>query len=363
MRLVSNPTSVDSREISVLAVCETILAVLASILIAVHLDTTIWIAVSASVAPFLLLRTKKSTELGLRLFERFTAWSDKRPAGINLVLPGIGAVCIRVFATVRCAIWHPIETLRAIPENWARIALCVDTFHPPEIVPAYHLQGSDTELKVTGLPVDAWQQVRSASFGLKPAVAILGALFCIILFGPPLLYRWSLKATSLVYSPLLWVLFVASRKIPDVQIALDRIRRSDLSRIITAYSVIILAALASKLAMMVIWDGFADWWAQTPLGNILAIYVAPAEVPLWQVAAAINAIVAISLFVFAGAALMRFGAPDEWPHKRIEVVVRSLVVVRSSLTLYTIACTLYITLEAAKEWDLPALGMKLFPWQ
>lgn len=57
-------------EASVLAIVETVLAITLSILLAVKRGSAIYIAAAACIAPFLLLRTERSTELALQ-------WADK----------------------------------------------------------------------------------------------------------------------------------------------------------------------------------------------------------------------------------------------------------------------------------------------
>lgn len=43
-------------------------------------------------------------------------------------------------------------------------------------------------------------------------------------------------------------------------------------------------------------------------------------------------------------------------------VFRVGLFIRPILSGYRIACTLYITIRAASDWNWPALGTKLFPW-
>lgn len=74
MRIHSTRESVEAGEISVLAIVETLAAMLLSIFIAVQFGTLKWIAVSCCVAPLLLLRTEKSVSLCLKMFESFETW-------------------------------------------------------------------------------------------------------------------------------------------------------------------------------------------------------------------------------------------------------------------------------------------------
>ena len=69
MRLYSTAESVDKGEISILAIVETIAATSLAIYLSVKFGSFKWIAWSACIAPFLLLRTEQSTVLGIKLWD------------------------------------------------------------------------------------------------------------------------------------------------------------------------------------------------------------------------------------------------------------------------------------------------------
>ena len=68
MRFHSTLESVKNREMTVLAILETVAAVSLSIWLATRSGSLFYIVVATLLAPFLLLRTGESTKLGLRLF-------------------------------------------------------------------------------------------------------------------------------------------------------------------------------------------------------------------------------------------------------------------------------------------------------
>jgi len=79
MRLYSTAESVDKGEISLLAILETILATAIAIYLSVTFDSFKWIAWSACIAPFLLLRTEQSTAVGIKRLDEHVQWiEDKR---------------------------------------------------------------------------------------------------------------------------------------------------------------------------------------------------------------------------------------------------------------------------------------------
>nr|VFJ61952.1 MAG: hypothetical protein BECKDK2373B_GA0170837_110520 [Candidatus Kentron sp. DK] len=68
MRWISTPDSVEKNEPTVLAIVETVLAVAAYWGIAWWFDTHVHLLISICVTPLLLLRSKESTEKGVRWF-------------------------------------------------------------------------------------------------------------------------------------------------------------------------------------------------------------------------------------------------------------------------------------------------------
>jgi hypothetical protein len=172
-----------------------------------------------------------------------------------------------------------------------------------------------------------------------PALSVyylVGFAILVILFGPALIYRWALKATSISYLPLLWIVRSTFRKITDLTAALRRYRKSDLAIVTVVYSAVIIVFFVGKIICMIGVETFAAWWNEGKLTKLLSIYVRPSEIPIWQIAAFINAILAIGLFWFAGEALLRKRERRPWSDLLIERVIRSTTFFRCVLTLYTV---------------------------
>ncbi len=101
MRFHSTLESVEAGEVSVLAVLETVLAVSVALYVAFRFDYTMHIAFGAIVAPFLMLRTTRSTLLGVRSLDRIATRGSEiiLAAQTNRVVrslpPGDGVHCTR----------------------------------------------------------------------------------------------------------------------------------------------------------------------------------------------------------------------------------------------------------------------------
>ncbi len=387
MLLHSTAESVDKGEISLLAIVETILATAIAIYLSVKFDSLKWIAWTACVAPFFLLRTQDSIKLGFKLFLKigyqFTDRIEKprneiRKAEnwVNLIksIGGqilltcslvIGVALIRFVSVLFTCCRHPFISISSIPANWCRAALYMDFCHPLELIPGYPYKTGDGRFTVSGyfmtmLSDISWRKTSQWKLLLFLIPFMMPVV--IVWFAPLLLYRWSMTATAIVYTPLLWIVWSSFRKMPDIAAALRRKRQSDLTRVVVFYSILVITGFAIKFILMVKWSQFAGWWNMTPLTEFFAIYVVPAEIPPWQVAALINAFWAIGLFGYAKEALMRVDTSEAWPPTVVESVLRVSSFGTKVLTLYTVACTGYLTVQAATSWNLPKLGTKLFPW-
>ena len=91
IRWVSNPESIKADQPSVLAIAETLAAMGVSVWIAVKWQTYIHIAIGASIAPLLLMRTDESCVRGAGIAEKI-AYSPVMlllMVPMLLVLPGV----------------------------------------------------------------------------------------------------------------------------------------------------------------------------------------------------------------------------------------------------------------------------------
>jgi hypothetical protein len=127
MRILSTEQSVAKNEPTIMAIAETLLAVAISVGIAIQYQTLVHVALSACIAPLLLMRSPDSVALGVRWFNRI---KPKKPANKNNLLSVgwqylrilVSSVAIKIAATVG----HPIKGIQNIPTNWLRVVFCTD---------------------------------------------------------------------------------------------------------------------------------------------------------------------------------------------------------------------------------------------
>ena len=363
MRWVSSKESVAKGEVSVLAIVETLCAIALVFYLSSHFNTLRWLAIAMCVAPLLLLRTEESTRLGIEWFDKWRqrAWCyavkmdaiggrlNAFKATVVFILGSAVAVfSIRILATLWTCFRKPISAVHAIPGNWSRVAFSFDFCFPPELIPEHPKANFDSVKR--GFRIQGVTQIISL---------LLGPLFL-----PAFLYRWSLKATSIIYAPLVFVAYSTFSEGKDLRTKLELIRRGDLSRIRVLYGFfIVIVPFIVKLVLMAKWNGFAAWWNGNPITEFLAIYVAPAEIPKWQLAQLANSLLAIGYIFFARRALLGYELQHPWPETRVKRILGFVSGLCRILAIYTIVCTFYIFMHEASHWNLPALGEKWVPWQ
>jgi len=359
MRLHSTPGSIRQSEVSILAVIETILAIGGTVvLISFGYWRHFWIMVL--VTPLLLLRTERSQSLGLSAFARgFNLWLQLPPTvAVILTLPLLilGSLVVKIASTVRTVVAAPIDSLTEIPKNWFLQVLCVDSFHPPELVPGIESSPDKTldELKISNL--------RLTLSGLTWPATILFIPSVLPAYALSFTYRMTLKGTSIVWAPLLWI--VPKFKPNDsLVVRLKRINKSSRGRCTLVLSAFVIVGFLAKL---LIYNGAIALSAAVPgpFGKLLVDYIAPTTLPLWQIASILNSILAIVLFLWSGDEIIRLedqtsqrssSFPDYW--------LRSTTVIRNLLSVYTSTCLAYLTLVRSQVIHLPPLDEKLFPWQ
>jgi hypothetical protein len=395
VRLRSTLESVDKGEVSILAILET----LAAVSLVFHLSSRSigleWLAVAICVAPLLLLRTEKSTSLGVRYWQAgrekldflesriddlnkksvmlpvgrqlrlklsWTGWLlNFRTDIVFLSLLAILVVAVRFTATLVSALANPIGAIRAVPQNWARFAISTDSFFPIEPVPG------ESSFFSSGFWSFAKRRYEQMTDGQQTAAKILllpELLFILLVyFLPALFYRWSLKATTIIYAPFVFIAHQTFTDAPNLRDELRIRKASSVTNLSVLVGVVFILGFLLKLAFIREAGTFVGWWNSKEVDEFVALYVAPAEIPKWQLSSLLNSGIAIAVFFFVREALVRVENNQPWPEHAVQRILGFTFSVRVLLTLYTILCTAYITLRAARDWNLPAIAEKWFPWQ
>lgn len=368
MRLHSTVSSFLKREVTLLAIIESCLATGATLWLAWrgHWE---YLGIAAIVTPFLLLRTPESTRRGLIWFEKgMHCFLDRALGRSGSVALGVALLCIclpifvvlhsliaKIGATLRALVIKPIDSLAAVPGNWFGQVLCIDFFHPPELVP-----GMEAKRSLYRFP-----GFKEFSSGRGCGEVLFAACYALVVGTPFLfvfIYRLSLKATAIVWLPLLWI-FPKLRPKESVTTRLRLIQHSSWGRFVAIVSFIVLIAFGAKLMLYNEAVLLSQSLFTGDIGRLARHYIAPAELPVWQVASTVNSLLALALFFWADNQLIKLEDPACAAARRsTDVLLRVASVTRATLSLYTSACLLYLAVLRAGVFNWPPLGEKLFPW-
>lgn len=394
MRLYSTPQSALAGEVTVLAIIETIAATAFSIWLVVHRGTLTHVVIGACAAPFLLLRTDDATTLAITWFNHLDALLDKmsdfqdesQRAHKRLRLSLVIALSVllilivylamflsRPLSVILVALRSPIDAIRAIPQNWNRMVLATDLFHLPEIIP-----GAET---TSELPLDifirfstVWTTTREELFEGKLLMGVFGIFFVLIFYVPALAYRYALKATAIIYLPILWTLHDSSVGSANFRYKLEDIKESQIERLKRWYSGFVLLFLV--IIPFIIYLTKQEWWqeittwmqsAHPAVIALLSAFLPTApsglEIHGWHLARGINATLTIALFVWTDGKLRQMARGT---FQKTGAAVASLnlwLLVRGILTLYIIGCTIYIVAAAVNWRGLWPVHVRWFPWR
>lgn len=385
VRVHSTTETAAAGEITLLAMLETAVAVGISIWLAWHRHSLRHVEVGACLAPLLLLRTERSTELALRWmagFMRLAKAERDRLDGLQLIaflftfaLAGVPLVLVvvRGASIAVTVIQHPFLCLRELPSNWRRVVLATDFFCTPELIPGaeQHPLLKTLEL-VDWLRFNVWrssikERVTTHSTGGAMQVAV-----AVLIYLPAVLYRFSVKATSIIYLPLLFI--IADHPSGNLRLQLRDLAFSEIEKLKRLYSAFVIFCLniipATVYFLLRAWWRELVAWAQDHIPQTairlpsLFLFTIPNGIELdgWHIARTVNSILTIGLWIFAKEKLNHM---EEQPAIAADAPSKGIaawLAVRRVLTVYIIGCTIYILVTTVDWRAIPPIHVRWLPW-
>jgi len=215
MRLYSTDESARQGEPSVLAIMETLIAMGATLWIAIYFETLVHIFVSAAVAPLLLLRTDRSCVRALWWYE--SALGDRttnRFLHVLVLSHPLRVIGVRIVSTVLECVFNFKGVIGAIPRNFHANTKAIDFRVAPQWLPlpdhSSHEQlpswtkYASVYSHARALIVEcrtAWTHIGYLNASM--ALPLIGIMFLLFLI-PAIAYRWSIKSTAVIWWPLIW---------------------------------------------------------------------------------------------------------------------------------------------------------------
>lgn len=385
IRFCSTRESVARGEVSVLAIMETLLAVGILFFVPLWTGTPHLVAGACLIAPLSLLRTQDSIQLGLKWYNRhfFSWWMTAVDVlavmtalylnyQVRKSIPGLGPLAIalgwgplvlavywpkyfliRTGSVLHSLVMSPIVALRSIPVNWRKVVMSEDSLVHTEFLPGKgegplelfrrNVFSERARRKNSRLPFLAkWAKIGVYTIGFVCLTIVTSA------------YRWSLKATCLIYLPLVWLANKAQyTPHSSVRNMLHDYLMDDIQRVRRWLAYLAFAALTVKVFIWWHLDT-ARVWAHThvpewalKLAHEWNHYFDLENLPWWQITPALNGIIALGMMVYARRVL---NLKDYTPTDT--VVLRNwrvLSVVSGTLSVYTIICLLLLTWKTG-DW-------------
>ena len=270
MQLFSTRESISVRRVSALAVLETIVSFIFILLLSKY-DSSRYIFILAALAPLGLLRSSKSIATGLLYLDYYEKNRTLKSAIQILVhiLFLAADFCslynrtysknasllafllfshymghlwvIRFLSTGYVLVSDPLKSISSMASNWRRIVFCEDLITPPSYLPGYHYGPRECADEIIGW-VPQGIAGKIIHFGLYWMLLFQAFLFANI-------FRFSVKATCILFWPFLTFSKTASISSRSSALAFRSFRCSDLNRFRAGFSVIIILALIAKLSL------------------------------------------------------------------------------------------------------------------
>lgn len=370
-----------------------------TIWVALHYQTVVHVAISGCIAPFLLLRTEAATKLALSWFEtdgigvrslgfvakplflRLTPQPSRQPRLIAAVYAiGVVAftcfVCVavavaclvaRVASTIIALMREPTTAFRAVTVNWRRVSCATDMNCQPELLPGLEGRNCPSALSQF-MPGQYFPKIFTASSGHESlAVILLTVPMILFVYLPSFIYRFSLKSTSLIYMPFMFVIrshigedLTAKERIHDVKFGATETLQWWYSLIVVIANCVALSFLSARIAVL---NHAID--AGGPMMALLCDLFLPTNgqqltLKAWHLARFANSAIVLWLFHFADRAERRLGS-GRWTDNQVTTTFEIVRRVQVVLALYTTSCALSRVIQFALYAKVPPVGFEFLP--
>lgn len=357
--LYSTPESFKNNSISILALFETVSAMIVYFIIAVNYGA-LHLTIAVIIAPLLLLRTKESMEYALQHSKSFH--NNSIPAPENMpspqkqtllciaiiffmmafmfiffaditspflmyfyeasiamfviwLLAGVYAVfwymflpfIMRILATMYGAYHYPNKSISNIPNNWWAQIAYLDSMHPPEVLPGSIIYEKSNNrvsaLQPYGFVCASAQLANSEKNILKKIKSILYIQITSIGYLTTAIsayfFRWSIKGTSVLLLPLVWLIFDAKTTEPKFYI------QSTLMKSLFKGAVIICVGAIGALCLKLFGD---DSWFSDSIKlyldkndpyDVISHFIFINNFFSWQIFIVITSVITVFSFLFA----------------------------------------------------------------
>lgn len=389
MKTYCTPESALRNETSIFAIIETTIVLSFSLFFAIYYNYYWHIAIGTSLGFFLLLRTDASISRGLKWYVNIDSYYSEKIItryehviednkwvrychSLLIVVPLFGCIAlfIKIFATVFTVLQRPLYSIKEIPLNWFRIAFAVDIKHPPEILPGIETFHQDEFARLDTFRWKAFidfihesfENISSESESEPPITLVLNILFFYVLFPvtlficlfiPAYLYRFSLKSTTLIYFPLIWLIGKKDQKQDDINLIVADLLDSKFERVKYHYSwFAILILTIFPLCLSFYWQNLIN----IPSEKGVLIYFFPLEqIGSWHITRVVSALITIALIVFLDKRRVHLNYHGHSFGQVETFFIKLAKRIRTVLSIWTLACGFYIIMSIVDWTTFPLI--------
>jgi len=400
MKIFAKNIPRGSSEVSMLAIVETLVACALAIYLTQHPKWMAWLALYICLAPLLLLRTKASVRLGLAWFARAASVLgskadvlENRVGGLNIkffppIIFFIGvlffytslpllALPVKAFATFLSFRRRPLSCFQRIPANWVKQVSQTDSTLMPELLPGIRaLLRTERveEIALIGGPDIIIRNIKSEEdFKVRLIMTFVSLPLLILPLAIGLLYRWSLKATAVVWMPLAYLLHGVFRKRDSLEWRVKDFMKGPLALFLLVYSGCVL--FFNALLPFVLRSKYLDaaaWLKAKLFPEALMRYYLLAPTPeapqvlvvqAWHLAGLVSAAITLGLYFWASTLRNQLdsdGFSGEADKQNTLRKIKAVLATRAVLTTYTMACGIVAFAKAA-EWKWAQFTVQFLP--
>lgn len=324
---ISTEESLRNREVSFLAIIETILAVVIYWGIAVYFDTYLHILFSVFLTPLLLLQSHESMKMGLELFnKRMSSKYEDNSLEMQgtlsvlmliygffffiigkfffnysfidiipyLFLLGFTHIVIKIYYAIGYSTYSIFKNFkfgyRNFMSNWYYNNLSIDFKQPPEIISKIENYDGLDDYKISYMLNHLMKR------GFINAIYVLIVLWLIYPFT--IFYRLSIKSTFWFYIPLL---FVVQKPNLDTSKNIGKFL-SELYQTVWAWVRAILAVITVGTFFITYFDYYSFSNLNFPFSSIIfLLYLNFSSIEIWKIFQLLVALLTIGLFFYANA--------------------------------------------------------------
>jgi len=383
MRLRSTPESVRAGEVTWLALLETVLATGVAVYVAAKHQTVAYIVIGACLSPFALLRSEKSSKLAWYWYTTLYDWWSSHATPVSggflrvilgnfLAFAGLPVLVlsIRVASGLVGVMRWPIDSLRAIPANWARTVLALDVRQapqplPPPTPPVHQRYLNDISLSYWFRAAHSWVSgsmplSHVGTFLIVVLYLLLTFVLGLMLFVPAWAYRWSVKATSILYLPLIWVVRSSWPTGVTLRDRLEDFQHSKVEQLKRWYAGFVIVGLTVvPVAVFLWWHATLAALADRVGLRIVNFVLFTGEIEMWHVARLVNAAITVGVWLFADAELRGIQRGRGHTEESVGAVISTASFVRGLLGFYLVAVGLCIF---ATEVDWSTVHFRFVWW-